>query len=111
MTWKSEVVESFLRMKWPFRSGKKTETAVKELIFSSNSTEAELCVASICGTEVRMLRAILLELGLPQKDPTLILIDNSALIHVMSDKKSFHRMKHKLLSYKAQILDRDGGRE
>eukprot|EP00960_Hanusia_phi_P059572 764218-Hanusia_phi.AAC.3 len=54
-----------------------------------SSTEAELCAEPARpmrpGTEVRMLRAILLELGLPQKDPTLILIDNSALIRVMSD--------------------------
>ena len=59
-----------------------------------SSTEAEIIAASSCALEIIYVRTLLEEMGLPQKDPTPLGIDNKGAIELARDRKSCHRSRH-----------------
>ena len=63
-------------------------------VVSLSSTEAELYSCSNCAKALRTLRSIMLELGFAQRDPTIILVDNAAVIHLLKDRRAFSKLKH-----------------
>ena len=59
-----------------------------------SSTEAEIVAASACAVEIAHFRALLIEMGLPQLEPTELSVDNSGAVELSRDKKSCHRSRH-----------------
>ena len=69
--------------------------AVKKQASTALSTqEAEIMAGSLAACEAVYLRGILDFLGEPQKDPTLILMDNSSAITLAKDPVNHSKSKH-----------------
>jgi len=77
-----------------FNGGPVTFSSKLQKVVSLSSTEAELYSCSNCAKALRTLRSILLELGFVQRDPTTILVDNAAVIHLLRDRRAFSKLKH-----------------
>jgi hypothetical protein len=59
-----------------------------------SSTEAEIIAASKCAVEVVHFRTLLVEMGLPQAEATVIQVDNQGAVELSRDRKSCHRSRH-----------------
>ena len=77
-----------------FNGGPVNFSSKLQKVVSLSSTEAELYSCSNCAKALRTLRSILLELGFVQRDPTIILVDNAAVIHLLKDRRAFSKLKH-----------------
>ena len=69
------------------------KTKVQSVV-SISSTEAELVAACFAGKMALYLRAVLLQLGFPQKNPTAIYEDNAATIAIVNDGRPSPRTRH-----------------
>jgi hypothetical protein len=71
-----------------------------------SSTEAELVAAVTCGQEAVYLRRLLKELGHTQNEPTVIFIDNSAVLDLTKTEKRLGNSKHfNRLSWLRHLVD------
>ena len=65
-----------------------------QAVTSISSTEAELVAACFAGKMALYLRAVLLQLGFPQTQPTPIYEDNEATIAIVNDGRPSPRTRH-----------------
>eukprot|EP00961_Rhodomonas_salina_P305145 3941874-Rhodomonas_salina.1 len=88
-----------LRAERTFCGGSQTQTTQEILIheravIALSSSEAEFYAASASGCDVSYFRNILAQLGLEQKQPTIVLEDNWACIHLSLNTVLHHKSKH-----------------
>eukprot|EP00961_Rhodomonas_salina_P152826 2056908-Rhodomonas_salina.1 len=63
-------------------------------VVALSSSEAEFYAASASGCDVSYFRNILAQLGLEQKQPTIVFEDNWACIHLSRNAVLHHKSKH-----------------
>ena len=63
-------------------------------VIATSSTEAEFIAAVAIAKDVKHLRSILVELGIPITMPTKILMDNEAAINMINDQRPTQRARH-----------------
>lgn len=61
---------------------------------SLSSTEAEIIAASAAAAEIVYFRLLLIGLGMPQDEPTMLHVDNTGAIELARDRRSCHRSRH-----------------
>ena len=66
---------------------------------SLSTAEAEYIAAATCCTQVLWMRQMLSDLGVPTKDPTPILCDNTSAIHISKNPVQHSRTKHVAIRY------------
>ena len=66
----------------------------RQSCIAMSSTEAEIIAASTCALELVHVRALLVEMGMPQDKPTVLRVDNSGAVELSRDRKSCHRSRH-----------------
>ena len=70
------------------------DVTTRQKCITMSSTEAEIVAASACALEVMYVRALLAELGMEQRLPTKLYVDNSGAVELSRDRKSCHRSRH-----------------
>ena len=81
----------------------------RQQCITMSSTESEIMAASETALEVVYHRRLLSELGLPQRKPTKLYVDNQGAVELSKDQKSCHRSRHVLRRYfKVRELQHDG---
>jgi hypothetical protein len=68
--------------------------AYKSKLQTTSSTEAELYAAVSAAKIAKYLRSVLLELGLPQEEPTILHEDNQAVINIVNNSQPTSRTRH-----------------
>jgi hypothetical protein len=66
----------------------------KQPIITLSSTEAELVAANAAAKEIKFLRNLLKDLGLEQKEPTILYVDNRSTICIATDHVISENSKH-----------------
>ena len=66
----------------------------RQAVVALSSSEAEFYAASAAGCDVSHFRMILAQLGLEQKQPTIVFEDNWACIHLSRNSVLHHKSKH-----------------
>eukprot|EP00961_Rhodomonas_salina_P197044 2659454-Rhodomonas_salina.1 len=66
----------------------------RQAVVALSSSEAEFYAASASGCDVSYFRNILSQLGLEQKEPTIVFEDNWACIHLSRNAVLHHKSKH-----------------
>ena len=66
----------------------------RQAVVALSSSEAEFYAASASGCDVSYFRNILAQLGLEQKQPTIVFEDNWACIHLSRNAVLHHKSKH-----------------
>lgn len=75
-------------------SGAIYSVSKKDNTVSHSSTEAEIKAIDLCTRTILYLRLMLKELGLEQKEPTVIFVDNKSSKMLVETLRSSHKTKH-----------------